>query len=497
MTKAVKEKAISATLWSIVRIGVDQLFSFLVFIVVARLLGPVDVGIFALGMIFAELTRIFATSGFADAVTKASPEQEEVVACAAFWSNMVVAIACSLIVTLVAATAGKYVSTDRLAEVIIALAWTIPLSAGSAIHMARCLKRFGHKALAIRAIVSGLAGGAVAVAAAFQGYGVWALVLQRFVTELITLITAWLAYRWVPTFHFTSTDLKEILPFSMKMSFTKFIALIASRVQDVVIGAFVGPAAVGMYRIAKKTIDILMTATLTPLSTVATNFFVAVRDDATRFQQSFVKLVTVSSCIAFPAFFGLAAVADVVVPLVYGPKWNEAIPILQLLAPICIPLVISLYILPVLTVFGEASKAARMTVIQLFLSLAFALIAAPFGVYPVVIGFLLRAYLMIPYQLRLIEKHTNCSVNRIIVYIGKPLGASVMTSLICYYSLNYVYRIEFNDIISLILAIVQSAVLYIIMLLVVDRRSVRWLIEIFQSILRKGRRNTMKHPNPV
>lgn len=493
MNTAVKEKAINATLWSVIRIGVDQFFSFLVFIVVARLLGPVEVGIFALGMIFAELTRVFATSGFADAVTKASAAREDVVSRAAFWCNMTMAIGCSLLVTAIAASVGRVVDADRLTDVIIALAWTIPLSAGSAIHMARCLKRFGHKTLAIRAVVSGLAGGTVAVVAAYQGYGVWALVLQRFVTEFITLITAWLAYRWLPSFQFTSADVKEILPFSMKMSFTKFIGLIASRVQDIVIGAFAGPAVVGMYRVAKKTIDILMTATLTPLSTVAVNFFVAVRDDKLRLQQSYLKLVTVSSCIAFPAFFGLAAVADVLVPFVYGSKWAEAIPILQLLTPICIPLVINLYILPVMTVFGEANKATRMTLIQLGLSLAFALVAAPFGVYAVVFGFLLRAYLMIPYQLRLIEDHTNCDLRKIIAHIWKPLIAATITALGCYCVVHQIYLGRFSHLSSLCLAVTQGVVTYAVIMLVIDRRSVRWLFEIVRTVVSKRKRSIVKH----
>ena len=88
MTVNVKKKAVASALWSVVRIGVDQVFSFVVFVVVARILGPVEVGLFALGMIVSEMGRIFATSGFSDAVTKARQEDEEIVSRAAFWGNM-------------------------------------------------------------------------------------------------------------------------------------------------------------------------------------------------------------------------------------------------------------------------------------------------------------------------------------------------------------------------------------------------------------------------
>ena len=490
VTGNVKQKAISATLWSIARIGFDQFFSFIVFVVIARLLGPVEVGIFALGMIVSELARIFATSGFADAVTKAEAAHEEQVARAAFWGNMALSVVCAIVMMLLAEPIGWMMQTDRLAGVLMALAWTIPLSAGSAIHMARRLRQFGHKTLAIRAFLSGSIGGAIAIAAAYMGYGVWALVIQRFVTETITMVTAWLAYRWWPSFNFSRADMTSILPFSLKMSFSKLFGVIVSRIQDIVIGIFTGPGPVGVYRIGRRTIDMMMTATLTPLSTVAVNFFVAVRDDKLRFQQSFLKLVTVSSCITFPAFFGLAAAADVLVPIVYGHKWDAAIPILQLLTPLCIPLVISLYTLPVLTVFGEAGKAARMTMIQFFLSLALALAAAPFGVEAIVIALLIRTYVMIPYQLRLIEQHTDCSLARVVKRIIRPLAASMIMATSCYVTLLYWPKDILSDFVVLALVVLEGALIYALVLAIIDRQSIRWLLEILTTILRrKSNRN--------
>ncbi len=485
MSGTVKQKAISATLWSVARIGFDQLFSFLVFVVIARLLGPADVGIFALAMIVSELARVFATSGFADAVTKADADREEQVARAAFWGNMAMAVACAMIISLLAQPIGWAMQTERLSDVLLALAWTIPLSAGSAIHMARQLRRFGHKTLAVRAFLSGLIGGAVAIAAAYQGYGVWSLVIQRFITEAITMITAWFAYRWWPSFDFSRADMASILPFSLKMSFSKLFNVIVSRVQDIVIGFFAGAGAVGVYRIGRRTIDMLMTATLTPLSSVAVNFFVAVRDDKARFKQSFLRLVTVAACVTFPAFFGLAAVADVLVPVIYGHKWDSAIPILQLLTPLCVPLVISLFTLPVLTAFGEADKAARMTMIQFVISVALALAAAPFGVEAIIIALLIRTYIMIPYQLLLIQQHTQCTLGKVIQHLIKPLIASLVMAAACYATLMFGLGSISNEVAKLAIVLVEGLMIYGAVMMIIDRQSIRWFVEIVSTILRQ------------
>jgi len=481
----VKQKAISATLWSVVRIGFDQFFSFIVFVVIARLLGPAEVGIFALAMIVSELARVFATSGFADAVTKVEADREEQIARAAFWGNMALSVVCAILMSLLAQPIGWAMQTERLADVLLALAWTIPISAGSAIHMARQLRRFGHKTLAIRAFFSGLIGGAVAIAAAYHGYGVWSLVIQRFITEVITMITAWFAYRWWPSFDFSREDMASILPFSLKMSFSKLFNVVVSRVQDIVIGLFAGAASVGVYRIGRRTIDMVMTATLTPLSSVAVNFFVAVRDDKTRFENSFLRLITVSACVTFPAFFGLGAVADALVPVIYGHKWDTAIPILQMLTPLCVPLVISLFTLPVLTVFGEADKAARMTMIQFIISVALALAAAPFGAEAIVIALLIRTYIMIPYQLRLIEQHTNSGLGKVMKYLIRPLIASLLMAGACNLTLMFGLESISNDIVKLAIVLIEGMVVYLAIMAIIDRQSILWFLEITSTIIRK------------
>lgn len=482
MSGNVKHKALTATLWSVARIGFDQIFSFIVFVVIARILGPVEVGLFALGMIVAELGRIFATSGFSDAVTKAHEEDEENVSRAAFWGNLAMAVACALLMTILAEPIAWIMQTDRLKGVLIALAWTIPISAGGAIHMARQLRRFGHKTLAIRSFIAGVLGSAVAVYAAYHGYGVYSLVIQRFITEIVTMLTAWFAFRWWPSFGFTRAQLMEILPFSASMSMSKLIGVIVSRVQDIIIGMFAGPAAVGVYRVARRTIDMLMTGTLTPLSTVAVNFFVSVRDDKVRFGQAFRRMTTIASCIAFPAFFGIAAIGGDLIPLIYGPKWSAAVPVLQLLSPLCIPLVISLFTIPVLTVHGESGKVARMTMLQLLISVGLAVPAAPFGVEAVVVALLFRTFVMIPYQLAQVFPHTGASTGMVLNGILRPLCAALLMATACYLTLTYGLSSVLSPVLRLAIVMIEGVIVYGIVLFVIDRQSILWLLEMVRTM---------------
>ncbi|WP_244471896.1 lipopolysaccharide biosynthesis protein [Rhizobium phaseoli] len=477
----VKKKAVEATLWSVVRIGVDQVFSFIVFVVIARILGPVEVGLFAIGMIVAEIGRIFATSGFSDAVTKAGADDEEIVSRVAFWGNVGMAVVCAALITVLARPISWLMATDRLEGVLTALAWTLPISAGGAIHMARQLRRFGHKTLAIRSIVAGLIGSVVAVWAAYHNFGVYALVIQRFITELVTTLTAWLAFRWWPSVKFTRAQLIEVLPFSASMSASKLIGVINSRVQDMIIGIFVGAASVGFYRVARRTIDMLSIGTLTPISTVSVNLFVAIREDQAKVKQTFTRLLSVSGALSFPAFFGLAAIAKDLVTILYGERWLDVVPLMQALSLFCIPSLISLLFLPVLTSFGQSKKALRFTTIQFIVTVILALVAAPFGLWPIILSLLARGYVMIPYQIRLIEPHTKCSLAEVGLAILRPLAAASAMGLACYFLVEYGLAPIQNVIWRLIAAVSAGIIIYTTVLSLIDRQSIVWLIQLARS----------------
>lgn len=482
---SIKHKAVSSTLWTMVRIFLDQVFSFLVFVVVARILGPADVGLFALGMIVVEFGRIFSTSGFGDAVTKASADEEEEVARAAFWGNMGLSILCAILIALAAAPAAQLMHSPRLAPIIIALAGTVPISAGYAIHQARQLKRFGHKSLAIRSLVAGVIGGAVAIASAFAGAGIWSLVIQRIVTEVIAFVTIWMSFRWLPGFAFSGERLRSILSFSTQMSASKLGNLVVTRFQDMVIGAYVSPSGVGIYRVAKRTIDMMMTGVLTSFSTVSLSLFAAVRDDEAKMRAAVLRTIAVSATVAFPVFAGMAVIAPDLVPLIYGPKWEASVVLLQLLTPLAVPALFSLLSMSILTIYGRGAVVSYLTLAQLVLTILLSLVSAPYGVEAVILAYLGRLYLVMPFQIWLVARYVDCSMATLVRSMARPLLASLAMALCCYAALQHLLWMVPHAALRLLSTGLLGAVVYVGLLWIVDRQSLHWLIELARGYAKR------------
>src|SRR5262249_1641481 len=154
-----------------------------------------------------------------------------------------------------------------------------PLSSLGGIHMARKLREFGHKAVAARTMIASTLAGCTAVAAAVAGYGVWSLVIQAFILDVVGVLFAWQAFRWIPRMSFRWTRLRSLYSFSIGMMVTQLLWLLLARVPDVIIGRYWGASAVGIYRVAIRLIDFLAQAVLAPIGSVALVTFARLQDD--------------------------------------------------------------------------------------------------------------------------------------------------------------------------------------------------------------------------
>ena len=189
-------------LWTVVRIASDQMFSFIVFVILARLLSPREIGIFALAMAFAEVSRVIAIQGMVQNIPRAKKLTPELID-TVFWTNLGMSILVAFAVLGIAPIVMDLIDQPEAAAPLQALGFVLPIAALGAAHMSLRLREFGHKSLALRSVVGGTLGGAAAIAAAFAGWGIWSLVVQRFVTEAFNALVSWLSYRLTPGRNFS------------------------------------------------------------------------------------------------------------------------------------------------------------------------------------------------------------------------------------------------------------------------------------------------------
>lgn len=299
-----KGKSVRSALWSLLRVALSSVTSLVVFVVLTRLLDPRAFGLFALSTLFIDTARVIAAAGLADAITR-EPDLDEEMADTAFWANIVFASAIAILVSLIAYPYAQFMREGELASLVPALALAMPLAALGAIHTARLLRDFGHKAVALRTMAGTVAGGVCGVLAALNGFGVWSLVIQVLVSETLGLLLTWYVYRWIPARRFSWSKLKQLLAFSVSMTITQVFWVLLVRVPELFIGRILGTEAVGHYRIAWRLIDLVGQAVLAPISSVSLVTLSHVQRERERFAWIYGRIVSAADSSHIRSFSGL------------------------------------------------------------------------------------------------------------------------------------------------------------------------------------------------
>jgi O-antigen/teichoic acid export membrane protein len=420
-----KHKTATSILWTVVRTGSDYLFSFLVFAVLARKLGPEAFGVFALAAAFAEVVRILPAAGFTTAIQRAR-EVPPVVADTVFWASMAVAALGAAALTLAARPIGALVEQPAVTPLLVALGLTLPISSAGATHIALMLREFGHKAMATRSVVSNLLGGAAGLAAAWAGWGAWSLLVQRAVAELAGTLMAWQAYPWWPGRRFSTRVVRELSGYSVTMTYTQVLYVALVRVQDVIIGRFIGTAAVGQYRTAWRTVDLIAQGVIMPFSQVALPTLGRLQDDLPAFRKAYLRMTAVCSAVALPAIVGFSVLARDAIPLVFGPQWGPAAPVAQVLGLMALPFILNRFAAPALATLGHYGTLARLSTIQLVLTIFLSLAAAPHGLVAMAWAYVARAYLVLPVQLLAFKRHSGLGYGETLRSIWPAVGTTAL-----------------------------------------------------------------------
>ena len=251
-------------------------------------------------------------------------------------------------------------STPELQNVILVMTLIIPLHALIVVQEALLYRDMDFRGLTLRTTSAALGGGAVGLAMALNGFGVWALVAQHLVKSLIDVIVLWRLSKWRPALSFSWRHAKELLGFSMGSALAGFGGFVNDQADSLLIGIFFGPAAVGLYRLAARLVDVVTELTGRALAAVSLPELSRLQADPTRFIERFKMIATSSALVAIPICGVLAGSSDTVMALL-GDKWVPAADVLKVLCVIGAVRALTNLVGPVLSAVGKPHVLAAIS----------------------------------------------------------------------------------------------------------------------------------------
>lgn len=469
-----RRKTRMSILWTAVRLASNQLFAFIVFVVLARILSPHDIGTFAIVTLFSEFGRILANGGLVNYIARSrslSPELLDTI----FWANMALACLTATVVILLADPILTAIGQPFAAKPLMVVAALLPIVAAGASHAALCMRQFSHKSLAIRTAISGTCGGAAAIVAAYFGWGIWSLVVQRVVTEVLNTLVSWQAYHWVPGRKFNLDKLKEVWGFGANMAFAQIIFLFLVRIQDLVIGATIGAAAVGIYRTAWRMTELVTNGAIQPFTTVAVQTFSRLQDNHADLVKAYRGMILASSMVSFPALVGFGVIAPDAVPVIYGSQWVESGALAQIFALMVVPFTLNYFASPMLSAVGRGADMRTLSIFQLTLTLGMTWMAAPYGIVAVACAYVARAYLTFPINLWLLKRRAGIDYGETVRASMPPFLASCLMGAGVWTFLFFARGHIANPLHLVLVAVALGLVLYVILLPAISKDARRMI----------------------
>jgi PST family polysaccharide transporter len=401
-----KIKAARGVLWSLLEFGGGEGISFLVFLLLARLLAPESFGIVALAGVFVAFVQVFLVQGFMDAVIQREDLRDEHLD-TAFWSNQAIAVGFFLLTQVVAGPAAAAFDKPLLEGVLRWLSLVFLSTALISIHQAVLKRQLRFAAFAARAIVGVTTGGIVGIVMAVMGYGVWSLVGQQLANGAVSVVVMWSTTAWRPRLRFSVAAFDDMARFTAQVIGSNLVGFLYRKLDIFVIGIFLDPRQLGYYYLVQR---LLMTAGLLTLSTVQSIVLPVLsrqQGEPGRFRQTEGGAVQIVNAIFLPAVVGLGAVSSVLLPFVFGEQWRPAVAPFEIMCLSGFTQAVTVFSGNALCAVGRPHAYLRLSLLQVGLTAAAFLPATRFGINGVAVAFVAVTALVIPFHFYVLRRHAG------------------------------------------------------------------------------------------
>lgn len=428
---SIKSKFVRSSGWMLLGTGSDYVIQFVIFVVLARILAVSEVGVVALAIVVIEVGRVVVNSGYGEVIVRRETFDDHV-ASVCFTINLALGVALALAMATLGSFAFEHFYQAGSGAPVAALSAIFVLEASRAVHSAKLRREFKYRDIAARGTVASLLSGAGAILLALNGWGVWSLVLQRLVYQAVMNGVTWWSARWTPRLVLDRAVMRELAPFTLRVTISRTLDLLGSRVPDLVVGALFGPVGVGYYRVGARGIDAINRLAIQPFQDAAFAAFSRV-GEARAIGHAYLRVTRTAAILMFPLQIGAAAIAPEIVFLVFGAKYAESGPVFSALALGAMPSTIVYFTLAAYLAAGHPKAMLQASGVALASNLGFVLVlGSAYGLLGAAIGLAVTQYLLAAQNLHLLNCFLGLSPRKVCADLAAPLIAAGLMGISVY-----------------------------------------------------------------
>jgi len=427
----VKERAVNGLIWSFIDNFSSQIITFIIGIILARLLGPEEFGLVGMITIFIAISETIINSGFSPALIQKQDCTERDYS-TVFFYNLIAGLFFFLLLFFIAPLISNFFKEPQLLLIVRVLAVVLLISPLTIIQQTILIKRIDFRLQTRISIIAGITSGSISIWMAFRGYGVWSLVAKTIIQRAVTSILLWLWNRWRPLLVFSTESFKTLFKFASNILMASLIDTIYRNIYYLIIGKYFSATELGYYTRADRFKALPSENLNNVISKVSFPVLSEIKEDKIKLKAAYKRLITSTMLVSFILMIGLAAVAEPMVLTLIGEKWRPSIVYLQMLCFVGMLYPLHSLNLNILLVKGRSDLSLRLEVIKKLLAIPIIITGIIWGIKIMILGMMVNS--IIAYWLnsywsgRLIRYPMREQVADIL----PSLGIGVATGLLVY-----------------------------------------------------------------
>lgn len=475
-----KKSVINNFIWRFAERCGAQLVTFIVTIILARLLDPNVYGTVALVTVFTTILQVFVDSGLGTALIQ-KKDADDLDFSSVFFFNFSVCIILYLGMFIAAPYIAKFYNDTTLTSIIRVISLTIVISGVKGIQQAYVSRNMLFKRFFFSTIGGTLTSAIIGIIMAYKGLGIWALVVQQLLNTFVDTLILWITVKWRPKKMFSWERLKRLLSFGWKLLCSTLLETIYSNVRSLIIGKMYSSSDLAFYNQGEKFPKLIVTNINSSIDSVLLPTMSIAQDDSNRVKNMTRRAIKTSTYIMAPLMMGLTFCASSIVKLILTAKWLPCVPFLQIFCITYMFYPVHTANLNAINAMGRSDIFLKLEIIKKVVGIILLVSTMWFGVMAMAYSLLVSSVL---------SQIINSWPNRKLLNYGyieqlKDIFPGIVLALFMGVIVYFIGFIKLPLIIILIIQIIVGGIIYIGMSVIFHVESFEYLLKIIKSISRK------------
>lgn len=400
MADSVRSQLLNGVVWNFIEKVLMRGASFIIGIILARLLSPSDFGLIGMLAVFVAISNVFIEGGFAKALIQRKNCQD-IDFSTAFVSNVGMSLIIYVVLFFSAPLIAEFYEEPILVDLTRILSLNFVLGSFNIVQRAKLMAAVDFKSLAQINVISTVVSGGIGVLMAYCGCGVWSLVGQTLCATVVLMILFPFYSKWSPSVQFSKDSFHQLFGFGSKLMVTGVYSVAINNISTICIGRYYKSSQLGFYTRASQFSEMISTTMFDVLGTVTFPVLSHLQDDRDKLVVVYRKSLFLTALLIFPLMILCALLSRPIVFILLTEKWLPCVVLMQwlFLARMFTPL--SAINMNILNAVGRSDLFMKLDFSKAPLILLILAITIPISVEAITIGsfcisflcFFINAYL--------------------------------------------------------------------------------------------------------